>query len=74
MSSPKMLIRASQDFVDVCCQHAAYIAGRGDIEESIQSLVLFFTIDSIILSVQLKPANNTQTNETGINIHPPVTW
>ena len=32
-------IRASIDFADVCCQHAAHIAGRGDIEESIQNLV-----------------------------------
>ena len=33
-------IIAAQDFVDVCCQHTAFLAGRGDIEDAIQQLKL----------------------------------
>ena len=33
-------IVAVQDFVDVCCQHTAFVAGRGDIQEAIQQLQL----------------------------------
>ena len=33
-------IVAAQDFVDVCCQHTAFVAGRGDIQEAIQQLQL----------------------------------
>ena len=32
-------IVAAQDFIDVCCQHTAFIAGRGSIQEAIQQLV-----------------------------------
>ena len=32
-------IIAAQDFIDVCCQHTASIAGRGSIPEAIQQLV-----------------------------------
>ena len=31
-------ICAAQDYVDTCCQHAAYISGRGSIEDEIKSL------------------------------------
>ena len=31
-------IIAAQDFVNVCCQHGAYIAGRGKIDEEISQL------------------------------------
>ena len=31
-------ICAAQDFVDTCCQHAAYISGRGSIDDEIRSL------------------------------------
>ena len=34
----ELAIVAAQDFVDVCCQHAAFVAGRGDIQEAIQQL------------------------------------
>lgn len=30
-------LTASINFVDVCIQHAAYLAGRGDIQEAIDS-------------------------------------
>lgn len=32
-------IIAAQNFVDTCCQHAAFIAGRGLVDEEIQHLV-----------------------------------
>ena len=31
-------ITAAQNFVDTCCQHAAFIAGRGQIEDEINYL------------------------------------
>ena len=31
-------VRAAVNFVDLCLQHAAYLAGRGDISEAIQAL------------------------------------
>lgn len=31
-------LKAAIDFVEVCCQHAAFIAGRGEIEDEIQDL------------------------------------
>ena len=31
-------VRAAVNFVDLCLQHAAYFAGRGDISEAIQAL------------------------------------
>ena len=30
-------IHAATDFVELCLQHAAFLAGRGDIQEAIQS-------------------------------------
>ena len=30
------VISAAQNYVETCCQHAAYIGGRGDIEEEIK--------------------------------------
>ena len=43
-------IVAAQDFVDVCCQHTAYLAGRGDIEDAIHKLQqgLFFAVAYIL--------------------------
>lgn len=32
-------ITAAQNFVDTCCQHAAFIAGRGLIDEEIDHLI-----------------------------------
>lgn len=32
-------IRAAIDFVDVCSQHTAYIAGRGEIDEEIKHIL-----------------------------------
>ena len=31
-------VKAAVNFVDLCLQHAAYLAGRGDISEAIQAL------------------------------------
>ena len=31
-------IVAAQTFVDLCCQHAAYIAGRGKVEDEISKV------------------------------------
>ena len=31
-------IIAAKNFVSICCQHAAYIAGRGDIEDEIEAI------------------------------------
>ena len=31
-------INAAKNFVETCCQHAAFIAGRGDVDEEIKSL------------------------------------
>ena len=31
-----MAIEASIDFVELCCQHAAYITGRGEINEEVE--------------------------------------
>ena len=31
-------IVAAKNFVDISCQHAAYIAGRGDIEDEIENI------------------------------------
>ena len=31
-------IKAAQNFVDMCCQHTAFIAGRGDIQDAIQQI------------------------------------
>ena len=36
----ELAIIAAQDFVDVCCQHTAFVAGRGDIQDAIQQLQL----------------------------------
>ena len=33
-------IIAAQDFVDTCCQHAAFLAGRGHIQDAIHQLQL----------------------------------
>lgn len=32
-------MRAAKDYVEVCCKHAAFLAGRGDIDEAIQELL-----------------------------------
>ena len=32
-------IKATVDLVDVCIQHAAFLAGRGDVDETIRGLV-----------------------------------
>ena len=32
-------IRAAIDFVDVSCQHTAYIAGRGEIEDEVKNII-----------------------------------
>ena len=32
-------LEAAINFVEVCCQHAAFIAGRGEIEEEILDLI-----------------------------------
>ncbi len=31
-------IEAAIDFVEVCCQHTSYIAGRGNINEELENL------------------------------------
>ena len=31
-------LEAAQDFIDMCCQHAAFMAGRGEIPDEIQQL------------------------------------
>lgn len=31
-------IEAAKDFVDVCCQHTAFVAGRGEIQDAILNL------------------------------------
>lgn len=31
-------IHASIDFVEVCCQHAAYLSGRGDLNQEFELL------------------------------------
>ena len=31
-------VRAAENFVDLCLQHAAYLAGRGDIQEAILAM------------------------------------
>lgn len=31
-------LKAAEDFVDVCCQHVAYLAGRGEVDEAIFQL------------------------------------
>ena len=33
------ILKAAINFVDVCCQHTAFIAGRGTISEEISGLV-----------------------------------
>ena len=37
-------IVAAQNFVDTCCQHAAYIAGHGTVEEEISHLTAAGTL------------------------------
>lgn len=47
-------ITAAQNFVDTCCQHAAFIAGRGLVNEEIQHLVsgpLSYTLYTTSLNV-----------------------
>ena len=34
----KAAIEAAIDFVEVCCQHTAYITGRGDINQELEHL------------------------------------
>ena len=31
-------IAAAENFVDVCCQHAAYLAGRKDIDQKLERI------------------------------------
>lgn len=31
-------IKAAEDFINVCCQHTAFLSGRGDIDDAIKSL------------------------------------
>ena len=38
-------IKAAIDFVNVCIQQAAYIAGRGDIEEEISRISSWGSVD-----------------------------
>lgn len=37
---PEEAIVAAQDFVDICCQHTAFLAGRGDVQDAIHQLRL----------------------------------
>ena len=32
-------IKAAENFVDMCIQHAAYIAGRGNVEEAVSTIL-----------------------------------
>ena len=32
-------IEAAQNIMDVCIQHAAFLAGRGDVEDTIQEII-----------------------------------
>lgn len=44
-------INAAIDFVEVCCQHAAFIAGRGTIDEEIKQLTSGAYVHDSFLSV-----------------------
>ena len=48
-------IKAAQNFVDVCCQHTAFIAGRGDIQDAIQQIQrgLFHLLNTLYHSCRL---------------------
>ena len=35
--TPKAIV-AARNFIDICCQHVAYTAGRGDIEDEIENI------------------------------------
>ena len=48
-------IEAAQNILDVCIQHAAFLAGRGDIEEMIQEIIKGFTA---IQYPTLQPTNH----------------
>ena len=37
-------IKAAINFVEVCCQHAAFLAGRGTIDDEIQTITSGMTI------------------------------
>ena len=39
LTNSEQAIRAAIDFVDVSCQHTAYIAGRGEIEEEVKNII-----------------------------------
>ena len=42
-------IVAAKNFVDLCCQHAAYIAGRGKVEEEISKVTSACKLQTIVL-------------------------
>ena len=44
-------IKAAVNLVDVCIQHAAFLAGRGDVDETIQRLVEGMYVQPHILIV-----------------------
>ena len=47
-------LEAAQDFVDMCCQHAAFMAGRGEIADVIQQLQTGLNNHILGISVQKK--------------------
>ena len=51
-------LEAAQDFVDMCCQHAAFMAGRGEIADVIQQLQTGLNNHILGISVQKKLHTN----------------
>ena len=47
-------LEAAQDFVDMCCQHAAFMAGQGEIADEIQQLQTGLNNHILGISVQKK--------------------
>ena len=44
-------IKAAENFVDMCIQHAAYIAGRGNVEEAVSTITMGMFIPPFSLNI-----------------------
>lgn len=66
-------IIAAVDFVNICCQHAAYVAGRDDEIESLTSTVMLNTI-IISLYIVNRPNRGLRITQESCKLLPTTPW
>ena len=68
----KNAINAAKNFVETCCQHAAFIGGSGDVDEEIKSLTAgelltinnYYTVPYILFHIGITHPSGTSPNAT----------